>query len=232
MSKSKKKEKELQYQRAKARARIRIINELKEAELTIEDGSLIRPQPVIKAVSIGHTKKLSLLTIGLHSYRKRSCTERAIRTKDSQCKYYGYQQKCLLQRKLAFRHDNPLLLTLEHGSMSAIGVASGITRFIALSYGTPVKPLNTYLSHSDRPSKEQSKLAKKVKFSANGRKQTAEIQTLHSGIANCRKDFLHKASNQISKNHAMNAERYSRNVRSKSGLKKSILDQGWYEYRR
>ncbi|MEF1335987.1 transposase, partial [Vibrio rotiferianus] len=67
--------------------------------------------------------------------------------------------------------------------------------------------------------------------------------------ANCRKDYLHKASHQTSKNNAMivfedlrvsnmsksakgNAEKHGKNVKAKSGLNKSILDQGWYEFRR
>jgi putative transposase len=66
---------------------------------------------------------------------------------------------------------------------------------------------------------------------------------------NTRHDFLHKASNTISKNHAMIAvedlqvrnmsksasgcaDAPGRNVRAKSGLNKAILDQGWYEWRR
>jgi putative transposase len=71
----------------------------------------------------------------------------------------------------------------------------------------------------------------------------------HARIANVRTDFLHKASNTISKNHAMIAvedlqvrnmsrsakgcaEAPGRNVRAKSGLNKAILDQGWGEFRR
>ena len=60
---------------------------------------------------------------------------------------------------------------------------------------------------------------------------------------------LHKASTAISKNHALvciedlkvrnmsgsaagSTDAPRRNVRNKSGLNKSILDQGWYEFRR
>jgi putative transposase len=60
---------------------------------------------------------------------------------------------------------------------------------------------------------------------------------------------LHKASTAISKNHAIvciedlkvrnmsgsaagSTDAPRRNVRNKSGLNKSILDQGWYEFRR
>ena len=64
-----------------------------------------------------------------------------------------------------------------------------------------------------------------------------------------RKDFLHKATSTISKTHAIvciedlqvrNMSRSARGsaasagkgVNAKSGLNKSILDQGWYEFRR
>ncbi|MBC0234898.1 transposase, partial [Escherichia coli] len=64
-----------------------------------------------------------------------------------------------------------------------------------------------------------------------------------------RRDDLHKVTTTISKNHAMSViedlkvKNMSRsatgtvsqpggNVRAKSGLNRSILDQGWYEMRR
>ncbi|WP_391540694.1 transposase [Lonepinella koalarum] len=72
---------------------------------------------------------------------------------------------------------------------------------------------------------------------------------LHHKIANCRKNFLHQTSNQISKNHAMiyvedlqvanmsksakgTVEEPGKNVSQKSGLNRSILDQSWFEFRR
>ncbi|WP_108919537.1 RNA-guided endonuclease InsQ/TnpB family protein [Escherichia coli] len=73
--------------------------------------------------------------------------------------------------------------------------------------------------------------------------------TLHSRIANIRRDYLHKVTTTVSKNHAMiviedlkvsnmsksaagTVSQPGRNVRAKSGLNRSILDQGWYEMRR
>ncbi|HAH5580879.1 TPA: IS200/IS605 family element transposase accessory protein TnpB, partial [Escherichia coli] len=75
------------------------------------------------------------------------------------------------------------------------------------------------------------------------------IQRLHSCIANIRRDYLHKVTTTVSKNHAMiviedlkvsnmsksaagTVSQPGRNVRAKSGLNRSILDQGWYEMRR
>ncbi|WP_410920281.1 transposase, partial [Proteus mirabilis] len=49
----------------------------------------------------------------------------------------------------------------------------------------------------------QRKLSRKITFSANWQKQKRKIQRLHSHIANIRKDYLHKVTSEISKNHAM-----------------------------
>lgn len=137
----------------------------------------------------------------------------------------------------------------KHRATSAVGVDVGIAKFVTLSDGSHLKPLNAFRKHERRLAIEQRKLSKKVKFSSNWRKQKSKIQTIHSHIANCRKDYLHKSSSEISKNHAMvaiedlrvlnmsksakgNAEQHGKNVKAKSGLNKSILDQGWYEFRR
>jgi putative transposase len=97
--------------------------------------------------------------------------------------------------------------------------------------------------------KLQRQLSRKIKFSANWQKQKRKIQRLHSDIANIRRDYLHKTTTKISKNHAMiviedlkvsnlsksakgTSEQQGKNVRAKSGLNRSILDQGWYEMRR
>ena len=88
-----------------------------------------------------------------------------------------------------------------------------------------------------------------MKFSANWQKLKAKIQRLHRTIANVRNDFLHRTTTIISKNHALvviedlkvrNMSRSAsgtfelpgKNVRARSGLNKSILDQGWFGFRR
>ncbi|MBB3048951.1 putative transposase [Litorivivens lipolytica] len=138
---------------------------------------------------------------------------------------------------------------LAHPSTREVGIDMGVAKFVTLSDGTSIKPLNIYRKYEQRLAKEQRRLAKKVKFSNNWRKQKQRITRLHSKIAHCRNDFLHKASTEISKNHAMiviedlrtkNMSRSAKgtidapgtNVKAKSGLNKSILDQGWYEFRR
>jgi len=136
-----------------------------------------------------------------------------------------------------------------HPSASIIGVDVGITRFATLSDGCFIEPLNTFRKHEKRLARYQRAMSRKTKFSNNWKKAKAKVQKLHTRIANVRRDFLHKTSSTISQNHAIvciedlqikNMSRSAagsnevpgKNVRAKSGLNKSILDQGWFEFRR
>ena len=136
-----------------------------------------------------------------------------------------------------------------HPLQTAVGIDMGIARFATLSDGSSLRPLHSFRKHEKKLAALQRKAAKRVKFSANWRKLKARIQRLHRKIANVRNDFLHKATTSISKNHALvviedlkvqNMSRSAsgtldhpgKNVRVKAGLNKSILDQGWFEFRR
>ena len=136
-----------------------------------------------------------------------------------------------------------------HSSSTAVGVDMGVVRFTTMSDGTFIPPLSIFRRlESDLRSAQQS-MSRKKKFSGNWKKAKAKVQRIHLRVANARRDFLHKASTAISKNHAMvviedlqvnnmsrsakgTVEKPGKNVRSKSGLNKSILDQGWGELRR
>ena len=130
-----------------------------------------------------------------------------------------------------------------------IGIDMGVARFATLSNGEFFEPLNAFKTDKGKLAKLQRQLKNKVKFSQNWQKLKAKIAKLHHKIANCRKDFLHKISTQISKNHAMiyiedlqvsnmsksakgTVEAHGKNVKQKSGLNRSILDQSWFEFRR
>lgn len=137
----------------------------------------------------------------------------------------------------------------KHPSASMVGLDVGIAKFATLSTGEIFEPVNSFKTHQKKLAKLQRRLAKKEKFSNNWKKQKRKIQKLHSKIANIRRDYLHKTTSTISKNHACivledlniarmsksakgNTEEHGRNVKAKSGLNKSILDQGWCEFRR
>ena len=88
-----------------------------------------------------------------------------------------------------------------------------------------------------------------MKGSRGRTKARLKVQILHKKISRMRQDFLHKASHWVAKNHGIvvledlqvkNMSRSAkgtmnepgRNVNAKAGLNKSILDQGWGEFRR
>ncbi|HBR2368101.1 TPA: transposase [Klebsiella pneumoniae] len=136
-----------------------------------------------------------------------------------------------------------------HKAASMVGLDAEVTKLATLSDGTVYQPVNSFKARQRKLAMLQRQLSRKVKFSANWQKQKKKIQRLHSHIANIRRDYLHKVTSEISKNHAMiviedlkvsnmsksakgTAERHGQNVRAKSGLNRSILDQGWYEMRR
>jgi len=132
---------------------------------------------------------------------------------------------------------------------SVIGIDVGIARFATMSDGTFLTPLNSFKKHEARLRRCQRAMSRKVKFSNNWKKAKARVQRIHTRIGNARRDYLHKATTTISKNHAMvciedlqvrnmsrsaagSTDAPGKNVRAKSGLNKAILDQGWFEFRR
>jgi putative transposase len=132
---------------------------------------------------------------------------------------------------------------------SAVGIDVGIARFATFSDGSFLEPLASFKKHEIRLRRYQRAMSRKQKFSCNWKKAKAKVQRLHARIANCRRDFLHKATTAISQNHAMvciedlqvrnmsksakgTAEEPGKKVKAKSGLNKAILDQAWFEFRR
>ena len=137
----------------------------------------------------------------------------------------------------------------KHPSTSAIGVDMGIAQFATLSNGHVFAAVNSFKQKQKQLARYQRAFSRKVKFSQNWKKQKSKIGRLHQTIANIRKDYLHKTTTIISQNHAMiviedlqvknmsksargNLNKPGRHVKAKSGLNRSILDQGWFEFRR
>ena len=130
-----------------------------------------------------------------------------------------------------------------------IGIDMGIVRFATLSNSEHFEPINAFKNLKGKLAKLQRQLKNKVKFSQNWQKLKAKIAKLHHKTAHCRKDFLHQTSSKISKNHAVvyvedlqvsnmsksargTAEEHGKNVKQKSGLNRSILDQSRFEFGR
>jgi putative transposase len=139
--------------------------------------------------------------------------------------------------------------TPVHPSTAIVGIDMGIARFATLSDGSYFAPLNSFKRHEQALAKAQRAMSRKQNFSNNWKIAKAKVQKIHARIGNARRDYLHKATTTISQNHAIvciedlqvrnmsksasgSTETPGKNVRAKSGLNKSILDQGWYEFRR
>ncbi len=136
-----------------------------------------------------------------------------------------------------------------HTSHTSLGIDLGITYFATFSDGIMIEPIHSFRKLEKKLKKLQKKLSKSVKFSSNWIKQKMKISRFHRKISNIRTDFLHKLTTTISKKHALvviedlkvsnmsrsasgSLEKPGKNVQAKSGLNKSILDQGWFEFRR
>ena len=132
---------------------------------------------------------------------------------------------------------------------SAIGIDVGIARFATLSDGAFIAPRNSFKQQQARLARYQRSMRRKVKFSNNWKKAQTRVQRLHTTIGNTRRDFLHKTTTTLSKNHALvcvedlqvrnmsksakgTKEQPGTHVRQKAGLNRAILDQGWGEFRR
>ncbi|MDG5523467.1 transposase [Escherichia coli] len=113
--------------------------------------------------------------------------------------------------------------TPVHPSASMVGLDAGVAKLATLSDGTVFEPVNSFQKNQKTLARLQRQLS--------------------------RRDYLHKVTTTVSKNHAMiviedlkvsnmsksaagTVSQPGRNVRAKSGLNRSILDQGWYEMRR
>ena len=129
-----------------------------------------------------------------------------------------------------------------HPSQSAVGIDLGVAHFVTLSDGSFVTSPNSFCKYEKKLAKLQRRMSRRTKFSVNWQKLKAQLQRLYRKIANIRNDFLHKLTTTISKNHAvvviedLKVQNMTRSASSTAGAKtrlnKSILDQGWYEFRR
>ena len=103
----------------------------------------------------------------------------------------------------------------------------GIARFVTLSDGSHLDPLNSFKKHQQRLKRYQRRLARKVKFSQNWKKAKAKVSQNHAIV--CIEDLQIR---NMSKSSKGNTETHGKQVKQKSGLNRAILDQGWGEFRR
>jgi putative transposase len=130
-----------------------------------------------------------------------------------------------------------------------VGIDVGVAQFAALSDGTVYEPTNALQRHEKKLKRLQRQLAKQEKGSNNRVKRKAQIAKLHKHIADIRKDKTHQVTAELTRNYQTiviedlnvknmtgsakgDMENPGKKVKQKAGLNRSILNQGWYEFRR
>ncbi len=131
----------------------------------------------------------------------------------------------------------------------SLTVRLGVRSFLATPDSELLDSPSAYRSNMKKLAKLQRKLSKKQRFSKNWEKSLSKVRALNQKIANIRHDFLHKTSAKISKENATvfigdldikaltksakgTLEKPGKDVKVKSALNRSILDQGWGEFAR
>jgi putative transposase len=84
---------------------------------------------------------------------------------------------------------------------SNIGIDTGIKDLAILSDGKVYKNIKTLKTNLKKLKYNQRQLSKKVKGSNSKLKQKSKLAIVHEKISNIRKDYLHKVSTEIIKNH-------------------------------
>jgi putative transposase len=125
----------------------------------------------------------------------------------------------------------------------------GVARFATLSDGTVIEEHNNYRKSEKEIARQQRRLSRQQKNAQNWKKQNRRLRKKYEKQADRHRDFLHKASDAISKTHAVviiedlsvkgmsasasgTIDNAGTNVKAKSRLNKAIREQGWGEFRR
>jgi putative transposase len=119
-------------------------------------------------------------------------------------------------------------------NQEVVGVDLGVSALATLSTGDSFPGVKAYRKLEKKLANLQRKSRQQVIGSANWRKSQGKIASLHQRIANQRKDYLHKTTTYIAKNHGtvviedLNVSGMLANHK----LAKAISDGAFYEIRR
>jgi putative transposase len=120
---------------------------------------------------------------------------------------------------------NPELVPVD----KAIGIDVGLTHFAITSNGSKFDNPKFFVKCQRNLKKKQQKLSRKKKGSQNRKKARLAVAKVHSKIARCREDFLHKLSRKIvNENQVIAVENLNiKGMVKNNNLAKAISDVGW-----
>ena len=111
---------------------------------------------------------------------------------------------------------------------SIVGIDTGIKDLAILSDGKTYENIKTLKKNLKKVKYNQRQLSKKVKGSSSRNKQKQKLAIVHEKISNIRKDYLHKVSTEIVKNHdIISVENLAvKNIMKNHNLAQSMSDVG------
>lgn len=111
----------------------------------------------------------------------------------------------------------------------AVGIDVGLKSFAVLSDGSEIENPRFLKSALAKLKRAQRLLSRKTKRSNNWKKQLAKVVKLHIQVKNARKDFAHKVSTAIVKNHDVIAveDLNIKGMVKNRHLSRAISDAGW-----
>lgn len=145
-------------------------------------------------------------------------------------------KSCTITKTPSEKYYISILVEFEHyiqpvmpKKENALGLDMDMKNLYTDSQGMRAEYPRFYREALDKLAKEQRKLSKMQFGSNNRKKQKIKVARLHEKVANCRKDFLHKKSREISDKHdSVIVEDLNMKAMSQTlNLGKSVSDNAW-----